>query len=45
MTKGAMLTTSATPPRILFLRESAYIRRVENTGMSGQKELILASNT
>lgn len=44
MRKGAMLTTSATPPRILFLRESAYIRRVVNTGMSGQMELTMTSN-
>lgn len=32
MTKGAMLSTRATPLRILFLFESAYIRKVVNTG-------------
>lgn len=36
MTMGAMLSTSATPPRILFFVESVYIRRVVNAGISRQ---------
>lgn len=35
-TKGAMPRTSATPPSVLFLLESAYIRNVVNTSMSRQ---------
>lgn len=31
-----MLSTRATPPRILFFLESAYTRRVVNTGVSHQ---------
>lgn len=34
MTKGAMLSTNATPPRLLFFLESAYIRRVVNATAS-----------
>lgn len=37
MRKGTMLSTRATPPRILFFLESAYIRRVVNTGVSCQQ--------
>lgn len=35
--KGAMLSTNATPPRILFFLDNAKILSVVNTGISHQR--------
>lgn len=40
MTKGTILSTSATPPRTLFFPDIAYIRSVVNTGGSLQRILL-----
>lgn len=40
MTKGAMLSTRATPPRVLFFLETAYIRSAVNTDLSRQWVLL-----
>lgn len=40
---GAMLSTSAIPLRILFFRESAYIRRVVNAGVRSSVGLVVVS--
>lgn len=44
MTNGAMLSTSAIPLRILFFRESAYIRRVVNAGVLWSMDLVVVNS-